>query len=132
MRKEKEVGNRRNVSLCPKAGILHSFVAITMERSSKPSKKSKSLFGMQPNSAEDRGYQLMRKAFDPKNGPLTDQSQVSGQRQAISDLFAGAIGLYKNPSSHRSIIMTPTRAVEAIMLTSLLVNLIEDRQSTTS
>lgn len=83
-------------------------------------------------SPEDLGYQLMRKAFDVKNGPLMDLTQVSAERQAISDLFAGAIGLYKNPSSHRSILMTPMRAVEAIMLASQLLHLVDDRQSSTA
>lgn len=83
-------------------------------------------------SPEDLGCQLMRKAFDPKGGSLTDHTQVPGERQAISDLFAGAIGLYKNPSSHRSILMTPTRAVEAIMLASQLLNLVDNRRSATA
>jgi uncharacterized protein (TIGR02391 family) len=48
-------------------------------------------------SAGDLGRDLMRKAFRPENGPLTDKSAESGERPALSDLFAGAIGAYKNP-----------------------------------
>ncbi len=47
------------------------------------------------------GVQLMRTAFHPDTGALTDMGQVPGEKQAVSDLFAGAIGLFKNPSSHR-------------------------------
>jgi uncharacterized protein (TIGR02391 family) len=82
-------------------------------------------------NAQDLGCTLMRRAFDPKDGQLADQSQLSAERQALSDLFAGAIGFYKNPSSHRSVVMTPTRAVEAIMLASQLLNVVDSRRGTT-
>ena len=54
-------------------------------------------------SPSDIGVPLMRKAFDISAGPLTDTSQLSAERQALSDLFAGAIGSYKNPHSHRKV-----------------------------
>ena len=41
------------------------------------------------------GIRLMRCAFDPKNGPLTDIKAEAGEREALSDLFAGAIGSYE-------------------------------------
>jgi hypothetical protein len=46
----------------------------------------------------DVGVPLMRKAFDKDRGPLTDFEQPEGEREALSHLFAGAIGSYKNPS----------------------------------
>jgi uncharacterized protein (TIGR02391 family) len=49
------------------------------------------------------GVALMRKAFDPKNGPLTDTDAEEGEREARSALFAGAIGSYKKSS------LTPKR-----------------------
>src|SRR6185437_8584333 len=52
-------------------------------------------------AARDIGAALMRKAFDVKTGPLTDTAAEVGERQALSDLFAGAIGAYKNAQSHR-------------------------------
>jgi hypothetical protein len=36
-------------------------------------------------------------------GPLTDKGVEPGERQARSDLFAGAIGSYKNSQSHRDV-----------------------------
>ena len=45
----------------------------------------------------------MRKAFDVKTGPLRDSTAETGERQALSDLFAGAIGAYKNAQSHRKV-----------------------------
>jgi uncharacterized protein (TIGR02391 family) len=37
------------------------------------------------------GVPLMRKAFDPSTGPLTDPAAEMGEREARSALFAGAI-----------------------------------------
>jgi len=52
---------------------------------------------------EDIGVKLVRKAFDPNNGPLTDLSSPISEREAIAHLFSGAIGKYKNPQSHRDV-----------------------------
>lgn len=43
----------------------------------------------------------MRKAFFPKDGPLTDAGGEGGEQQATADLFAGAMSMFKNPASHR-------------------------------
>jgi len=53
--------------------------------------------------ATDIGVDLMRKAFDGAKGPLRDETRSKAEREALAHLFAGAIGLYKNPSSHRKI-----------------------------
>lgn len=52
------------------------------------------------------GVKLMRKAFDPRDGPLTDMEAEEGEKDARSALFAGAIGSYKNPHSHRDALLT--------------------------
>lgn len=44
----------------------------------------------------DYGVSLMRKAFDVRDGVLTDKAAERAERQALGDLFAGAIGSYKN------------------------------------
>lgn len=49
------------------------------------------------------GTKLMRKAFDSGKGPLTDPLAEDGEKEARSALFAGAIGSYKNPHSHRDV-----------------------------
>jgi uncharacterized protein (TIGR02391 family) len=58
-------------------------------------------------SSNDLGTDLMRKAFRPaaKNaqsvipaGPLTDIQIPAAEQEAMANLFAGAIGFYKNPS----------------------------------
>lgn len=74
------------------------------------------------------GVPLMRKAFDAKNGPLTNLKAEKGERESIQHLFAGAIGSYKNPHSHRNVaIKEPTEAVEIIILASHLLKIVESR-----
>ena len=76
----------------------------------------------------DYGIDLMRKAFHVDNGNLTDQTQQKSEKQARSDLFAGAIGSYKNPSSHRYIKITAEEAAEAIILANHLLRIVDSRQ----
>lgn len=73
----------------------------------------------------DYGTDLMRRAFNVDNGPLSDSSAPEAERQGLSDLFAGAIGLYKNPHSHRDVPLQARDAVELIVLASHLMNVLE-------
>ena len=47
------------------------------------------------------GTALMREAFNIETGPLTDQRRERSEQEAMSHMFSGAIGLLKNPASHR-------------------------------
>jgi uncharacterized protein (TIGR02391 family) len=65
----------------------------------------------------DIGVALVRKAFDKHSGTLSDLSQPEPERDALSHLFAGAIGSYKNPHSHRTV--TVPRAPRLVNVVSL-------------
>ena len=78
--------------------------------------------------AADVGVELMRKAFNATSGPLTDLSVPVAEREALASLFAGAIGSYKNPHSHRTVtIGDQTEAQEMVALASHLLRIVDSR-----
>ena len=75
------------------------------------------------------GKDLMREAFKPKGGPLTDAQQVEAEKEGTAHLFAGAIASFKNPSSHRDVCFDdPVEAVELIGLADLLIRIARRRK----
>lgn len=80
-------------------------------------------------SADHLGVALMREAFDKTKGPLADHSLPEAEREAMSHLFAGAIGLYKNPQSHRDVSTTdPSKVVPLVLFASHLMDLVERKR----
>lgn len=80
------------------------------------------------------GVDLMRQAFKAVNrpsqavqapGPLADTDLPAAEQEAMAHLFAGAIGLYKNPQSHRYVPTSAGEAAEVILFASHLLRIVD-------
>ncbi|WP_329452895.1 TIGR02391 family protein [Streptomyces sp. NBC_01724] len=77
------------------------------------------------------GVKLMREAFRPHEngkagGALADAEAEGGEQTATANLFAGAMGAYKNPASHRTVDFDdPIEAAEIIQFADLLLRQVE-------
>jgi uncharacterized protein (TIGR02391 family) len=79
--------------------------------------------------SDEIGTKLARQALDPKSGPLADQRLDVAEREAISHLFAGALGAFKNSTSHRIVeFEEPALAADAVLLADLLMRMLDQAE----
>ena len=71
------------------------------------------------------GKVLMETAFNVNDGKLTDEDLHEPEKLGMRNLFAGAISLYKNPSSHREVEFAPEEAAEIIIIASHLLRIVD-------
>ena len=77
---------------------------------------------------EERGSDLMRAAFNPDNGPLTDMQEAKSSRAALMMLFVGAFGRFTNPESHENReFADPLEPMQELMFASRLLTIAEGR-----
>ena len=75
--------------------------------------------------ADEVGVKLLRRAFNPASGPLTDMNLPTAEREAFSNYISGAYGYYKNPRSHRDQELDFVSAFDRIVVASDLLKAIE-------
>ena len=74
---------------------------------------------------EDCDVELMKKAFDPKTGKLTESTQTEGEKQGTLALFKGAMSVYKDPTCHQNVNFSAERAAEAIIFANHLFKIVD-------
>ena len=80
--------------------------------------------------ATDLGVSLISKAMNPKS-PMLRFRSVDSEQESVHSLFRGAIGAFKNPSSHRSVdYPDPVRVLELLAFASLLMHMLDAADST--
>jgi hypothetical protein len=74
----------------------------------------------------DHGVALVKKAFDPAAGPLSDPKADPPRRARRCELFTGALGELRNPKAHNDPVITdPMVAVEEMMVASTLLRIVD-------
>jgi uncharacterized protein (TIGR02391 family) len=79
--------------------------------------------------AQKIGRDLMLTAFHSDTGALTEMKDVRSEREALQWLFAGAIGVCKNPSSHRDVVLGTAETVELLLFATYLMRIVDMRSA---
>ena len=75
---------------------------------------------------EDVGVRLIRRAFNPENGKLTNYDLPIAEREGFVNYIAGAYAYYKNPCSHRDVELDFISTFDRIAVASDLLKIIDN------
>jgi uncharacterized protein Ymh len=70
------------------------------------------------------GRDLVNRIFG-QSGTLAYKFTVPGERQGYRDLFAGVVGVIRNPSAHRLVDPTPEEGGATLVFVNLLLKKLE-------
>lgn len=77
-------------------------------------------------TTKEIGVDLMRKAFGPPKSPLVDTKAHPAEQRSRMEIFTGAIGIYKNPSSHRYVEFSdPNEVADIIHIANALLRIVD-------
>jgi uncharacterized protein (TIGR02391 family) len=81
-------------------------------------------------SESDYGVSLITKALHPDKGVLSiPQCKLVNEQEAVYNLFKGALGFFKNPSSHRTVNYNePLITIEILAFAELLLKILSTAQ----
>jgi len=75
---------------------------------------------------DEVGVRLIRKAFNPENGILTNYELPMAEREGFVGYIAGAYAYYKNPCSHRDVELDFISTFDRIAVASDLLKIIDN------
>lgn len=78
------------------------------------------------------GRKLAQQAFAQGTGPLADPNAESGEKTALMELMSGALGSFKNPTSHRRVGLDAASARDLLILASRLLTIVDERRASAS
>jgi len=139
-RKAREIGSRKELGVYRRANLLAGMLHPSIERESKAAflrgEYETAIFNAFKEvevavrqsggfTANDLGLALISNAFQVNVGPLTNKTIPESEQLGLRNLFAGAIGYYKNPGSHRHFPTDPVEVAETLFFASLLLRIVE-------
>ncbi len=74
---------------------------------------------------DEVGLKLLRRAFHPQTGLLTDYTLPAAEREGFTNYIAGAYGYYRNSSSHRDTSIDFLSAFMRVVVASDLLWIVE-------
>lgn len=79
------------------------------------------------SGVDDSGTKLMGKAFSSPHGSLRDPHGLPGEEDAVRELFSGAVGYFRNATSHRDVNLTANACADLLGFATQLLTIVDQR-----